>query len=450
MVSLGCAKNLVDSEVMLGILKDRGFEIVPDEAGADVIIVNTCGFILPAKQESINEVLRLARLKQGGRLKALIMTGCLPQRYGEELAKELPEVDAFVGPGEITAIARVIRDVLQIYRTGQPGRPAGRRPVLISEPRFIYSHETPRIISTPPYTAYVKIAEGCDNRCSYCVIPSIRGRFRSRPIESIVSECMRLAGNGARELILVAQDTTRYGEDLYGTFKLASLLREISRIEGVVWVRFLYTYPTHITDELIEVVACEPKICKYFDIPLQHADDRVLRMMGRRNSREDALALINRIRTRIPDVTLRSTFIVGFPGETEDAFDSLLDFLEETKLDRVGVFAYSEEEGTPAEALPDKVPEDVKEERFRRAMELQRRISREKLEARVGSEEMVLVEGLSEESDLVVVARSQREAPGIDGLIYIGDATLKAGTFHQARITGASDHDLAAEIISPA
>ncbi|NPV79883.1 MAG: 30S ribosomal protein S12 methylthiotransferase RimO [Firmicutes bacterium] len=439
LVSLGCAKNLVDSEVMLGMLKEAGFEIVPEGEEADIAIVNTCGFILPAKEESIGETLKLAELKNAGKLKALIMTGCLPQRYADELAKEMPEVDAFLGPDQIPAIVRVIREILEQGRV--------EKPIQIPEPRYIYGHETPRLLLTPPYTAYIKIAEGCDNRCSYCVIPSIRGRFRSRAIESIVMEAQRLVSNGVKELVLVAQDTTRYGEDLYGRWALAELLRDLASINGVEWVRFLYTYPTRITDELISVVASEPKVCKYFDVPLQHADDGILRLMGRRNTCRDARELIQRLREQIPGVCIRSTFIVGFPGEIKEAFDNLLHFLEDMRLDRVGIFVYSEEEGSPAENLPGKVPQDVAEDRYHQAMLLQQRISRERLRERIGEVTRVLIEGLSEESELVSRGRSQKEAPEIDGSIFIGDATLAPGTFRTVKIIDSSDYDLIGEVI---
>lgn len=437
MVSLGCPKNLVDAEVMLGLLRDAGYKIVNREESADVLIVNTCGFIGPAKEESIEAILELARFKERGRCKALIVTGCLAQRYPSELEKELPEVDAFVGTGEFCHVVGVVKRALE-----------GQRVTLVGEPGFIYDHKTPRCLATPSYTAYLKIAEGCDNRCSYCVIPSIRGRYRSRPVESLVAEAESLAKSGVRELILVAQDTTRYGEDIYGRPRLQDLLRAVSRVDGIVWLRFLYTYPTRISHGLIEAVAEEPKVCKYIDIPLQHASERILRMMRRRGSIREVRELIGRIRDRIPGVVLRSSFIVGFPGETEADFKELLGFLGEMEFEHAGVFKYSPEEGTEAALLGECVAEEVKERRFHEAMEAQRRISRRKNEERLGRTYKVLIEAPAPEGGLV--GRSEAEAPEIDGLIYVtGHENLRAGEFREVRITGAGDYDLVGKLIQP-
>lgn len=438
LVSLGCAKNLVDSEVMVGLLTQAGYGVTTFADEADAIIVNTCGFIAEAQEEAVDTILELAGYKDSGRCRALIVTGCLAQRFAAELMAEIPEIDAVVGTGDFPQIVAVVRRVL-----------SGERVRLVGTPRYIYDHATPRVISTPPYTAYIKIAEGCSNRCSYCVIPGLRGPFRSRPVESILAEADRLARGGAKELILIAQDTTRYGEDIYGRYSLADLLHEVCKIDGPRWVRVLYMYPARVADELIEAMATEPKICKYVDLPLQHADDDILRAMNRKGTSEDARAVIARFRDAIPDITVRSTFIVGFPGETEQKFGRLIEFLEDVRFDRAGVFAYSPEEGTPAAKLPGQVPRLTRERRRRRAMEAQRAISRQKNQAKVGEAFDVLIEGPSEESDLVTVGRSQAEAPEIDGLIFIGNEHPPPGEFRRVSIIDAGDYDLAGEILPP-
>ncbi|MGE5586419.1 MAG: 30S ribosomal protein S12 methylthiotransferase RimO [Bacillota bacterium] len=436
LISLGCAKNLVDSEIMAGLLTGAGYRMTPSPEEADAIVVNTCAFIGEAQEEAVDTILALAKHKEAGRCRALVVAGCLAQRFASELLAEIPEVDAVVGTGDFPQIADVMRRAL-----------AGERVRLVGSPRYLYDENTSRAISTPPYTAYIKIAEGCSNRCSYCVIPDVRGPFRSRPVESIVAEARKLARDGAKELILIAQDTTRYGEDVYGRPSLARLLREVCKIDGLRWVRVLYMYPTRVTDELIEVMASEAKVCKYVDLPLQHADDDILRAMNRRGTSDDAREVIARLRRAIPDVTIRSTFIVGFPGETEEKFERLIGFLEEVRLDRVGVFAYSPESGTPAARLRGRVPARVKERRRREAMEVQRAISREKNGARMGNAYDVLIEGRSEESDLVTVGRSQAEAPEIDGLIYIGNEHPDPGEFRRVRIIDAGDYDLVGEVL---
>ncbi|NPV52885.1 MAG: 30S ribosomal protein S12 methylthiotransferase RimO [Firmicutes bacterium] len=437
-VSLGCAKNLVDAEIMLGLLKEAGYDIVADEQEADVLIVNTCGFIEPAKEEAIDTILDLAAWKERGNCRVLVVTGCLSQRYGRELLDEMPEVDAVVGTGEFNRIAGIVERVL-----------AGERVFAVGVPEFIYDHRMPRLLSTPGHVAYLKIAEGCENRCSYCVIPAIRGRFRSRPVESIIEEARVLVGGGARELILIAQDTTRYGLDLYGRPSLAHLLRALVKIDGLTWARFLYTHPTGFTDELIETVAVESKICSYIDIPLQHIDEEILRRMNRRPGPREIEELIARLKRDIPDVTIRSSFIVGFPGETEAAFSRLLDFIRDVRLDRIGVFKYSPEEGTPAARMPGSVPEDVKGARYRRVMELARRISREKNEEKVGRVLDVLIDGRAPESELLTVGRSQAEAPEVDGVIYIGNDHPPVGAMRRVKITQAGDYDLVGEVIPP-
>jgi ribosomal protein S12 methylthiotransferase len=390
LVSLGCAKNLVDSEVMIGLLSEAGFEPVVNLNKADVLLVNTCAFIDEAQEEAIDTILGLAELKKKDPCRKLVVTGCLAQRFPEDLLREIPEIDAVVGTGDFARIVEVVKDTMD-----------GKRVNLVSrQPCFIYDETFPRRISTPRHTAYIKIAEGCSNRCSYCVIPFVRGKFRSRPIASIVEEARKLAQDGARELILIAQDTTRYGQDLYGKYALDKLLQEVCRIDEVEWVRVLYMYPTRVTDELIRVIAREPKVCKYVDLPLQHVDDELLKLMNRHGRHEDARQTIDRLRQAVPDITIRSTFIVGFPGETEAKFQSLLDFLEEARLDRVGVFTYSPQSGTPASRFSGRVKQSVKERRRQEAMEVQRMISREKNASKIGQIMKVLIEGRAEESEL--------------------------------------------------
>ena len=438
LVLLGCAKNLVDSEVMIGLLSEAGFEPVVNLNKADVLLVNTCAFIDEAQEEAIDTILGLAELKKKDPCRKLVVTGCLAQRYPEDLLREIPEIDAVVGTGDFARIVKVVKDTMD-----------GKRVSLVSkQPCFIYDETFPRRISTPRHTAYVKIAEGCSNRCSYCVIPFVRGKFRSRPISSIVEEARNLAQDGARELILIAQDTTRYGQDLYGKYALDKLLQEVCRIDEVEWVRVLYMYPTRVTDELIRVIAREPKVCKYVDLPLQHVDDELLKLMNRHGRHEDARQTIDRLRQAVPDITIRSTFIVGFPGETEAKFQSLVDFLEEARLDRVGVFTYSPQSGTPASRFSGRVKQSVKERRRQEAMEVQRMISREKNLSKIGRIMKVLIEGRAEESELVTIGRSQAEAPEIDGLVYIGNAHPEPGEFRFVRITDASDYDLVGEIVS--
>lgn len=434
--SLGCPKNLVDAEVMLGLLRQAGHELTPHEEEADVIIVNTCGFIEPASQESINRILELSQLKETGRLRALIVTGCLAQRYAGELAKEMPEVDAVVGTGQFPRIVEIVEEVV-----GE-----GVRPVLTEPYEYLYQDE-PRVVSTPKHYAYVKIAEGCDNRCTYCTIPQIRGSFRSRRMEVVEEEVRRLASQGVREVILVAQDTTRYGSDIYGEYSLDKLISRLARIEEIRWIRSLYTYPSRITPGLLKVLAEEPKAVKYLDIPLQHIDDDVLRRMGRQGRSDDIKRLIEEVRRAVPGVTLRSTFIVGFPGETEEAFQRLLEFLRWAQLDRVGVFPYYAEEGTPAADMEGQIPEEEKERRRHLAMEEQRRISHGNNEKRVGDVVEAIVDGPSEESELVTVVRSQAEAPEIDGVIYVGNAHPPAGEFIKVRLIEAADYDLVGEAV---
>lgn len=436
MVSLGCAKNLVDSEVMLGLLARAGCELTLDPGEADVLVVNTCTFIGPAKEESIETILEMARYKEEGKCKALIVAGCMGTRYGEQLMEEMPEIDAVIGTGEIDQIPDVVRRVL-----------GGESFTQVGTPTFIYDHAAPRIRATLPHTAFIKISEGCNHPCAFCIIPSVRGRHRSRPMESIVEEAKRLADEGVREVVLIAQDTTWYGRDLYGEYKLAELLRALAKVDGIDWFRLFYAYPTHLSDEILDVIADEPKLCKYIELPLQHASDRMLRAMRRKGDRAHIDRLIERIRTKIPGVTLRSSFIVGFPGETEEDFRELLSFIKETRFDHVGIFSYSAEEGTPAYDFDGQLPERVKEERRREAMELQRTISREINRSLVGRILPMLVDGPSAESDLVLVARAERQAPDVDGVTYIANRAVEPGSMVRVRVTEGHDYDLVGEVV---
>ncbi|NMB26080.1 MAG: 30S ribosomal protein S12 methylthiotransferase RimO [Firmicutes bacterium] len=436
MVSLGCSKNLVDSEIMLGSLRRAGYHITADASAADVIIVNTCGFIGTAKSESINTILEMATYKETGQCRALIVTGCLSQRYSKELMEEIPEIDGMLGTGELDRLPDLLQAVEQ-----------GLRVTFVGEPGFSYDELLGRVVTTAPHSAYLKIAEGCSHSCAYCVIPSLRGHYRSRSASGIVGEARWLAENGARELILIAQDTSAYGKDLPNSPGLPELLRELGQIPEIHWLRVLYTYPTTFSPQLIQEFAENPKICHYVDLPLQHANNHVLERMGRGPVAEAQRRLIGELRKTMPDVALRSSFIVGFPGETDGEFEELLDFLAEIRFDHVGIFPYSAEEGTRAAELPAQIPEDVKEERYNRAMQLQQEISRSRNLARVGEVYEVVIDGPSEETDLVLVARSQYQAPEVDGAIYIGNRWLPAGAFAKARIIEGYDYDLVAEIV---
>lgn len=437
MVSLGCPKNLVDAEVMLGYLANHGYEITTDEADADIIIVNTCSFIKEAKQESIDTILDLADRKHDARCRLLIVTGCLPQRYQEELAKELPEVDIFVGTGDYPRIAEIIAEKrgtdVQLRYTG--------------DPNLLYDESLPRLKSSPAYTGYLKIAEGCSNCCSYCVIPSLRGAFRSRPVSQLLAEARTLVAGGVRELNLIAQDITGYGRDLPERPTLAALIRELAKLEGLAWIRLLYAYPDGIGDDLIEIIKSEPKVCKYLDIPLQHVSDPILARMNRRSTEAEVRALIARLRSEIPGITLRTSLIVGFPGESDDDFKKLVQFVEEAQFDRLGVFCYSREEGTPAAEMPDQISERVKRERYKKLMRSQARVSFKRNRRLVDTIEQVLVEGYSEETELLLKGRSSRQAPDIDGQVYITAGSANVGDIVPLRITDSSDYDLIGEIV---
>ena len=431
MISLGCPKNTVDAEGILGAVEEAGHEIVSDPAEAEVVVVNTCGFIQSAKEESIAAVLDAVRLKADGACRSVIVTGCLAQRYGDDLASEIPEADAVLGLRESRSIADAISRTLD-----------GERVVEVGDPSAWWLGSDSRVLSTPPWTAYLRIADGCDNRCSYCAIPSIRGGFRSRPERDVLDEAKALADSGVRELILVAQDITRYGTDTGGPRRLPALLERLSGIEGIRWIRLLYCYPTRVSDELIRSIAENEKVCKYIDVPLQHCSDRILRAMNRQGSKREYLDLFARIRELCPDAALRTTFIVGFPGETDGEFEELIDFVREVRFDRAGVFCYSEEEDTPAALLPGKVNRRTMEARFRGLMDLQREISLERNKSLVGKHIEVLVEDVRGKS---VIGRSYRDAPDIDGLVYIeGSKGLRPGDFATVEITEAREYDLIA------
>lgn len=429
-VSLGCPKNLVDSETMLGLIHEENYEITNDPSEAEIIIVNTCGFIESAKEESINTILQMAEYKKSGSCKYIIVTGCLSQRYAEELFNELPEADAIAGVEVYDEIGSIIKRVMN-----------GERFIMLErrKPDVIYtSKETflPRILTTPSYTAYLKIAEGCDNCCSYCAIPKIRGPYRSKPMAQVLKEAKALADNGVKELIVVAQDTTRYGEDLPGgKLLLADLLKELNKIESLKWIRVMYCYPNNFTDELIETFASLDKVCKYVDLPLQHASNRLLASMNRYDTREEVETLLAKLRKRIPGIVIRTTFIVGFPGETDADFEELKEFVEQQRFENAGVFAYSQEEGTVAGAMPNQIPDEIKQERYHELMALQAQISEEIHKDTEGQTLEVLVEGIEEDGSGLHYGRSYREAPDIDGLVFIENpGDIKPGCFVNVNI----------------
>ena len=435
MVSLGCSKNLVDAEEMLGILEDRGYEIVADEEEADIMIVNTCAFIDSAKQESIDCILAHARHKEKDKNRILVVTGCMSQRYKEELLKELPEVDIAIGTNEYANIA----DILEKYQSSQK--------VLCCSDEYAEGATLKRVITTPSYMAYLKIAEGCDNHCTYCVIPSIRGKYRSRKMEDIISEAKKLAEDGAKELVIIAQDTTRYGFDLYGEYMLPQLLEELSKIDGIRWIRLHYLYPELLTDELINTIKTNEKICNYFDIPLQHCNDKILKLMGRRTNKEQITNLISKIRTEIPDSVIRTSLIVGFPTETEEQFEELRDFVTEAELDRVGVFAYSQEEGTPAARMEGQIDEEEKRDRQDLIMVDQAAVSEMLNKKRKGKTFEVLTEGY----DAVIkqyFGRTYGDSEEIDGKVFFtSKAKLDPGDFVNVKISDFSEYDLFGEAL---
>ncbi|BBI34364.1 30S ribosomal protein S12 methylthiotransferase RimO [Cohnella abietis] len=435
-VTLGCEKNLVDSEIMSGLIHQRGFSLVEKPEDATVIIVNTCGFIDAAKEESVNTILNLAELKDTSRLKALIVSGCLTQRYKKELMEEMPEIDGIVGTGDFHRINDIIDEALR-----------GRKPVYVGNPVFNYEENLPRLLSTPRHTAYVKIAEGCDNACTFCSIPIMRGQFRSRSIESILAEVKMLADQGVKEISLIAQDSTNYGTDLYEGFKLPELLNRVSEVPGIAWVRLHYAYPGFFTDELIEAISNNPKVCNYIDMPLQHSEDSILKRMRRPGRQRDVRELVGKIRSRIPEVALRTSMIVGFPGETEEDFEKLCEFVREIKFDRLGVFTYSQEEDTPASRLPNQLSDEVKQFRQNTLMEIQREVAKDNASKYVGRTIDVLVERYDGRSD-VFIGRSQFDAPEVDGEVYISNCPVQIGEISKVRITHAYEYDLSGEGIA--
>ena len=432
LISLGCDKNLVDSEVMLGLLNKAGHQLTNDETEADVVVVNTCAFISDAKEESINTIIEMGELKKTGKLKKLIVAGCLSQRYKDEIMKELPEIDVIIGATNYDKIVEAIGTdeesiVDDINYTPRP----------IAE----------RIVTTNASMAYFKIAEGCNKLCTYCIIPHIRGRYRSMPLDSLIASAEMLASDGIKELVLVAQETTLYGVDLYGEKKLPELLTKLSEIEGIEWIRLLYCYPEEITDELIEVMATNPKICHYVDIPIQHSENVILKRMGRRTSREDIVELVGRLRTAMPDIAIRTTLISGFPGETQELHDGLVDFVDECEFDRLGVFTYSPEEGTPAAEYEDQVDGELAVKWRDEIMELQQEISYEKNQQMIGSTQKVLIEGYLVDDD-VYVGRTYRDAPGVDGIVFVSAPyELISGSFVDVKITEANEYDLTGVIV---
>lgn len=434
-ISLGCDKNLVDTEMMLGKLLQRGYEFTDDETEADIVVVNTCCFIGDAKEESINTLLEMAELKISGQIKVLVAAGCLAQRYKEEIQTEIPQVDVIIGTTAIETIVDAIDEVLA-------GQSVNHYADLNAKPLTGVS----RVVTTGGHFAYLKIAEGCNKHCTYCIIPKVRGDFRSVPMESLVAEAKELADKGVKELILVAQETTLYGVDLYGKKSLPKLLHELAQIPGIFWIRILYCYPEEITDELIRAIKEEPKVCHYLDIPIQHASDPVLKRMGRRTNEEQLRNMITKLREEIPDICLRTTLITGFPGETEEDHEALMQFVDEMEFDRLGVFSYSQEEDTPAALMPDQIAEEIKLERRDEIMELQQEIAFEKAEDMVGSVLTVMVEGKIAEED-AYVARTYRDAPNVDGYLFINTtANLMTGDLVKVLVTDSNEYDLIGEI----
>lgn len=436
-VSLGCDKNLVDTENMLGILKNKGFEFTDDEWEADIIAINTCCFIGDAKQESINTILEMAEHKKDARCKVLVVAGCLAHRYQDEIIKEIPEVDAFVGTSSYDKIADMINSVLEEKGISNFVEDANRMPMV----------ETDRIVTTPGYYEYLKIAEGCDKHCTYCVIPKVRGSFRSFPIEYLVNQTKKLVEGGVKEIILVAQETTLYGVDLYGKKSLPKLLHNLGLIEGLEWIRILYCYPEEINDELIEAIKNEPKVCHYLDMPIQHASDNILKRMGRRTSKQELTDIVAKLRREIPDIALRTTLITGFPGETDVDHEEVMQFIDECEFDRLGVFTYSREEDTVAAQMPDQIDEEIKEKYRDELMKLQQEISADRSAAMIGRIVRVMIEGFIPE-DNTYVGRSYKDAPNVDGLVFVEcDRELMSGDFIDVKITGSTEYDLIGTIV---
>ena len=430
-ISLGCDKNLVDTEVMLGLLASRGYQMTDDETEADIIVINTCCFIHDAKEESIQNILEMAEYKKDGSLKALVVTGCLAERYRQEILDEIPEVDAVLGTTSYDKILEAVDGALK-----------GKHSVTMSDINGIPDVEAKRLVTTGGHFAYLKIAEGCDKHCTYCIIPKIRGNFRSVPMEKLITEAQYLADQGVKELILVAQETTLYGIDIYGEKSLHLLLKELCRIQGIRWIRILYCYPEEITDELIQVMKEEEKICHYLDLPIQHANDDILKRMGRRTSKQELTDIIQKLRREIPDICLRTTLITGFPGETAEQHEELMEFVDEMEFDRLGVFTYSPEEDTPAALMPDQIDEKVKAERQADLMELQQEIAFDNAESMIGREVLVMIEGKVADEN-AYVGRTYRDAPNVDGLIFVNtEEELMSGDFAKVSVSGAVEYDL--------
>ena len=435
-ISLGCDKNLVDSEVMLGLLDAKGYQMVDDETLADVIVVNTCCFIHDAKEESIQTILEMAQYKTKGRLKALIVTGCLAQRYQKEILEEIPEVDAVLGTTSYDRIVETVEEAL-----------AGNGHLELADVDALPLVDVKRLVTTGGHYAYLKIAEGCDKHCTYCIIPKIRGNYRSIPMERLLKEAEELAEQGVKELILVAQETTLYGKDLYGEKSLSKLLRELCKINGIRWIRLLYCYPEEIDDALIQVMKEEKKICHYLDLPIQHANDTILKRMGRRTSKQQLEKIVKKLRQEIPDIALRTTLITGFPGETQEQHEELMEFVDEMEFDRLGVFTYSPEEDTKAAEMSDQISEEVKEERQAELMELQQDIVFDQAEDMIGQEVLVMIEGKVADEN-AYVGRTYKDAPNVDGLIFINtDEELMSGDFAKVKVTGALEYDLIGELM---
>ena len=435
-ISLGCDKNLVDTEVMLGLLASRGYEMTDDEQEADIIVLNTCCFIHDAKEESIQNILEMAELKKEGKVKALIVTGCLAERYKDEILEEIPEVDEVLGTTAYDKILDAVDAALE-----------GDQEVILSDIDALPLPETKRLVTTGGHFAYLKIAEGCDKHCTYCIIPKVRGNYRSVPMERLVNEARELAEQGVKEPILVAQETTLYGKDLYGEKSLHKLVRALCNINGIRWIRILYCYPEEITDELIQVMKEEPKVCHYLDLPIQHANDTILKRMGRRTTKQELVDIVEKLRSEIPDICLRTTLITGFPGETAEQHEELMQFVDEMEFDRLGVFTYSPEEDTPAAGMPEQIDEEVKEDRQAEIMELQQEIAFDKAEDMIGREVLVMIEGKVADEN-AYVGRTYRDAPNVDGLIFINtDEELLSGDFARVKVTGALDYDLIGELL---
>jgi len=436
-VSLGCDKNLVDSEHMSGLLSKAGYEFTDDETQADIIIINSCCFIKDAKEESIETIFEMARYKEEGQCKALVLAGCLAQRYHEEIKTEIPEVDICIGTTAIDSIVSALDDYFKEHKKKE----------YLKDIDFLAAANAPRNLSTMGSYAYLKIAEGCDKHCTYCIIPKVRGNYRSIPMESLLAEARKLVEFGAKELILVAQETTLYGKDLYGEKSLPRLLHELCKIDGLYWIRILYCYPEEITDELIETIRTEEKVCHYLDIPIQHASDNILKRMGRRTNQAELRNMIARLRERIPDICLRTTLITGFPGETQEDHEELMAFVDEMEFDRLGVFTYSAEEDTPAAEFEDQIEEEIKKDRQAEIMELQQEIAFEKAENAVGRTVLAMIEGRLPNEN-AYAARTYMDAPNVDGLVFVQTSReLMTGDFVKVKITGSYEYDLIGEIV---